>query len=956
MKALEGNYGAGTTFNLIIKSNSTDPKYSNQESSKTIVVTSNDVAAGISGLPLDGGFVSEGGIFQYNLKLTTAPEALDVKINIISSNKNCKVMTPLVSFATNNYYIAQTVQISAADDGQFYAKESVSYNCELQHVIDSDDMVYKNLAAISFDLSVTSTGCGLGEFLGAYNRGKDGRKCICSLNYYLPPYSDCLICPDNSNCDDTLGVTLESIVSAKGTWRNSIHSTDFFECNNENYCVGGSAKNETQCFDSHKGPLCEVCKTGYKKQGEDAICQICEGTQNSDSMVVLIESIVFFIYIVVLLFLLDISCCNCWICNNKKKENEDNHKEKPEKERKKLTKNNNNPTKHVDFYAKLKIRAARATKRVRQKREEHFVKETILDEAMEEALGDPYNDVIEEINENIQNQVKDQISSRVNSQVDKHMNESISSKRERVVRQLRIVVGYIQVLSNLDLTFDVPWPKDFQTYFRSFAFINFDMQIIFGTVDVCNLTVPFLDAFYMHMMVLPIFLAILLLAAFTAICIKKTRSLCRKHTKQHKQKNTWNIIFDRATTSFMFMVFLIYPGLTVRIFRVLRCEKLGAQNEFYLSADYSVECMQGRHTIAVMYAIIFVVIYILGIPILLYLLLRHYRKVIAAINYDHNNADEKKVELLETTDKRMLNFNHRIELNKLRKTIQLRKGRSVYFNVPGDFTTSITASKKNNKELVKKIKKVKKKCNCQMLTLPNDDNDKLEILKESIIMKYGSLFEAYEDDVWYWELIEMFRKALLTGGLVLLAPGTSAQVLSGLLVCQFYVIYLNDKKPYKEPADNWLQIFASIQLLLTLLGGLILKMDDPDNGLYEDTFMAYILITLNATVFLIGFCTLVFENALYIGVWRYGFVSSKTFCKKFCKKSSSTSKSKVEIRPRNVGSNVSFENTKKRKDIIHNSNDAATKGKQTHHISHIPKETIVLEGRSVSHTDSQFST
>ena len=147
------------------------------------------------------------------------------------------------------------------------------------------------------------------------------------------------------------------------------------------------------------------------------------------------------------------------------------------------------------------------------------------------------------------------------------------------------------------------------------------------------------------------------------------------------------------------------------------------------------------------------------------------------------------------------------------------------------------------------------------------------------------------------------------------------------------------------------------QLLLTLLAGFILKLDDPNNRMYEDRFMAYTLIALNVGVFLIGFCTLVFENALYIGVCRYGFVSSKTFCKKFCKKSSSTSKSKVEIRPRNVGSNVSFENTEKRKDIIHNSNDAATKGKQTHHISHIPKETIVLEGRSVStYTDSQFST
>ena len=66
---------------------------------------------------------------------------------------------------------------------------------------------------------------------------------------------------------------------------------------------------------------------------------------------------------------------------------------------------------------------------------------------------------------------------------------------------------------------------------QNIAFINIDMQAIFGGIDVCSLTVPFLDAFYMHMMVLPIFLAILLLAAFTAICIKKTRSLCRKHTK-----------------------------------------------------------------------------------------------------------------------------------------------------------------------------------------------------------------------------------------------------------------------------------------------------------------------------------------------------------------------------------------------------------------------------------------
>ena len=62
--------------------------------------------------------------------------------------------------------------------------------------------------------------------------------------------------------------------------------------------------------------------------------------------------------------------------------------------------------------------------------------------------------------------------------------------------------------------------------------------------------------------------------------------------------------------------------------------------------------------------------------------------------------------------------------------------------------------------------------------------------------------------------------------------------------------------PYKEPTDDCLQIFASLQLLLTLLGGLVLKMDDPDHRLYEDVFMTYTLITLNALVFVIGFCTI----------------------------------------------------------------------------------------------------
>ena len=38
---------------------------------------------------------------------------------------------------------------------------------------------------------------------------------------------------------------------------------------------------------------------------------------------------------------------------------------------------------------------------------------------------------------------------------------------------------------------------------------------------------------------------------------------------------------------------------------------------------------------------------------------------------------------------------------------------------------------------------------------------------------------------------------------------------------------------------------VSANLIRVSLGGLVLKMDDPDHRLYEDAFMTYTLITLN---------------------------------------------------------------------------------------------------------------
>ena len=127
-------------------------------------------------------------------------------------------------------------------------------------------------------------------------------KVMCSPQYFLPPNSECKVCPDNGNCA-TIGVTLNTILSAEGAWRNSIGTTDFYNCDNEIYCIGGSALNKTQCLESHKGPLCEVCEDGYKKQGENVTCQICEGSSDSSGITGLMLTFAFVMYVIILLFL-----------------------------------------------------------------------------------------------------------------------------------------------------------------------------------------------------------------------------------------------------------------------------------------------------------------------------------------------------------------------------------------------------------------------------------------------------------------------------------------------------------------------------------------------------------------------------------------------------------------------------------------------------------------------------
>ena len=124
------------------------------------------------------------------------------------------------------------------------------------------------------------------------------------------------------------------------------------------------------------------------------------------------------------------------------------------------------------------------------------------------------------------------------------------------------------------------------------------------------------------------------------------------------------------------------------------------------------------------------------------------------------------------------------------------------------------------------------------------------IAKERLEKSLGSLYAQYEANYYWWECLEMLKKMMLTGGLILLGPGTSAQVLLAILIILGYLCLVLKYSPYVEDEDDLLQFVATITILLTLIGGMALRADDATTvGVYNSDVMSALFIIINSSIF-----------------------------------------------------------------------------------------------------------
>lgn len=154
-----------------------------------------------------------------------------------------------------------------------------------------------------------------------------------------------------------------------------------------------------------------------------------------------------------------------------------------------------------------------------------------------------------------------------------------------------------------------------------------------------------------------------------------------------------------------------------------------------------------------------------------------------------------------------------------------------------------------------------------------DDPDYLdEVLKvrsqDPDLAPYVFLFGNYEPENWYFEVLELFRKVLLTGFIVWMGAGTASQILCAILITLGAVAVTQSLEPFLIDSDDHVAVLSHYQLLLTLLGALVLAAgiaEDDGYGSYVGTILV---------------CTTVFSMLIMVAAMFEGSILKRWHKKK----------------------------------------------------------------------------
>ena len=84
-------------------------------------------------------------------------------------------------------------------------------------------------------------------------------------------------------------------------------------------------------------------------------------------------------------------------------------------------------------------------------------------------------------------------------------------------------------------------------------------------------------------------------------------------------------------------------------------------------------------------------------------------------------------------------------------------------------------------------------------------------------------YENYSKSCWFWEIVELARKVLLTSALLLTDAQSRTYIGSAAIVSGLYTVLFTCYKPITDPSEHWLQLMSLMASSVNFTVGMLLK-------------------------------------------------------------------------------------------------------------------------------------
>ncbi len=136
-------------------------------------------------------------------------------------------------------------------------------------------------------------------------------------------------------------------------------------------------------------------------------------------------------------------------------------------------------------------------------------------------------------------------------------------------------------------------------------------------------------------------------------------------------------------------------------------------------------------------------------------------------------------------------------------------------------------------------------------------NNRDRLQEPFIRAQLGFLYAGYRKQAWWFELVDLIHKLIVTSLLAFLT--TEGQLTTAIVVIVIYLIIILRVHPYQRKEDDALHMYSQVELFLFVLAGYVFyKLDQAQYSARDDIIISISLIGVT-----IGFLALFVYQALY---------------------------------------------------------------------------------------------